>query len=181
MEGDAAFRSDWQDVTPVHEDQGLAPVVQVQRSRADAATMDVFQAVLRSGDLSERVLKLTEDVRRKVLTCIYLQCLLSFQTCMFSRDVHVQVIAVNASNYNAWEMRWRCVEVLPPSFMEKEADFLYEMLMNNPKNYQLWNYRRRFAFHRGADHATEVRTDEVVSRCTVSAQEIKKKIQKVSL
>ncbi len=76
---------------------------------------------------------------------------------MFSRDVHVQVIAVNASNYNAWEVRWRCVQVLPHIFMEKEADFLDQMLVNNPKNYQLWNYRRRFAFHRGADYAAEVR------------------------
>ncbi len=63
MEEAAAFRSDWQDVTPVHEDQGLAPIVQVQCSRADAATMDVFQAVLKSGERSERVLSLTEDVR----------------------------------------------------------------------------------------------------------------------
>ncbi|CAL8468623.1 g8163 [Coccomyxa elongata] len=88
--------------------------------------MDVFQAVLKSGELSERVLSLTDDV-----------------------------IAVNASNYNAWEVRWRCVQVLPHIFMEKEADFLDQMLMNNPKNYQLWNYRRRFAFRRGADYAAE--------------------------
>ena len=40
--------------------------------------------------------------------------------------------------------------------MDKEAEFLDQMLMHNPKNYQLWNYRRRFAFHRGALHATEV-------------------------
>lgn len=72
--------------------------------------------------------------------------------------LRAQVINVNASNYNAWEVRWRCLQILPCSFMEKEAEFLEQMLMHNPKNYQLWNYRRRFAFHRGPEHASEVST-----------------------
>ena len=41
--------------------------------------------------------------------------------------------------------------------MQKEAVFLDEMLDLNPKNYQLWNYRRRFALKRGNSFEDEVR------------------------
>jgi hypothetical protein len=67
------------------------------------------------------------------------------------------VILVNSANYTAWDLRWRCLRALPGACMAAEAAFLERMLELNPKNYQLWNYRRRFAFHRGAPHAAEAR------------------------
>ena len=68
-----------------------------------------------------------------------------------------QVILINSANYTAWDLRWRCLQALPPAHMVREAAYLERMLDLNPKNYQLWNYRRRFALHRGAAHAPEVR------------------------
>ena len=41
--------------------------------------------------------------------------------------------------------------------MQKEALFLDDMLDLNPKNYQLWNYRRRFALKRGKVFEEEVK------------------------
>ena len=71
-------------------------------------------------------------------------------------DVVLQVIHINSANYTAWETRWRCLEGLPDLFLQKEAVFLDEMLDLNPKNYQLWNYRRRFALKRGKVFEAEV-------------------------
>lgn len=34
--------------------------------------------------------------------------------------------------------------------------FINEMASRSPKNYQLWNHRRRVAFKRGAQHAQQV-------------------------
>ncbi len=68
----------------------------------------------------------------------------------------LQVIYINSANYTAWETRWRCLESLPDLFLQKEAVFLDEMLDLNPKNYQLWNYRRRFALKRGKVFEEEV-------------------------
>lgn len=70
---------------------------------------------------------------------------------------HLQVIDINSANYTAWEIRWRCLEGLPDLFMQKEALFLDDMLELNPKNYQLWNYRRRFALKRGKGFEEEVK------------------------
>ena len=63
------------------------------------------------------------------------------------------MILINSANYSAWDLRWRCLQALPEASMAAEAGFLERMLDLNPKNYQLWNYRRRFAWHRGAPHA----------------------------
>lgn len=35
---------------------------------------------------------------------------------------------------------------------------LGEVAADNPKNYQLWNYRKRLALHRGPESAQEVST-----------------------
>lgn len=159
---EAASKHAWEDATPVNADEGLAAVVCVQCSLEDAATMDLFHAVLKTGELSARVFTLTEDVSPSKLIIAFLSCgllLVTFTNQALAievRGLYEQVIAVNASDYNAWEVRWRCLQILPHTFMEKEAEFLDRMLMYYPKNYQLWNYRRRFAFHRGAEHASEV-------------------------
>ena len=67
------------------------------------------------------------------------------------------MIDINSANYTAWEIRWLCLEGLPDLFMQKEALFLDDMLDLNPKNYQLWNYRRRFALKRGKVFEEEVK------------------------
>ena len=67
----------------------------------------------------------------------------------------VQVIRVNPAHYSAWEWRWRCLAALrlPPA---SEAAFLRRCTTENPKNYQLWNYRRRVAIAVGPSCAERV-------------------------
>ena len=71
----------------------------------------------------------------------------------------MQVIRTNSAHYSAWEWRWQCFqELLADDFklLAKELRFLRGIAGMNPKNYQLWNYRRRVAMLRGAAHAQEV-------------------------
>lgn len=66
---------------------------------------------------------------------------------------------MNSASYTAWEWRWRCLEALAggEAALAAEARFLAALAADSPKNYQLWNHRRRLAFERGPAHALEVR------------------------
>ena len=86
-----------------------------------------------------------------------------------SRDVlplgliqhRVQVIALNSADYTAWEWLWRCARLLAPSDPEvaaQEQSVLAEVAADSAKNYQLWNYRKRLALHRGPAYAHEAST-----------------------
>lgn len=74
--------------------------------------MDLFRAVLNSGELSERVLELTEDL-----------------------------LAENAANYTVWQYRRECLRALQ-SDLHRELDFMDTFAEENPKNYQIWHHRR---------------------------------------
>lgn len=52
----------WEDVTPLQPELGMPPVVAIQYDAGDRATMELFAAVLKSGEISERVYNLTTDV-----------------------------------------------------------------------------------------------------------------------
>lgn len=64
-----------------------------------------------------------------------------------------EVIYINSADYTAWAYRWQCLESL--GSLDNEMHFINEMASRSPKNYQLWNHRRRFALKRGAFHAQE--------------------------
>ena len=66
----------------------------------------------------------------------------------------IQVIYVNSADYTAWAYRWQCLESL--GNFDDEMVFIKEMASRSPKNYQLWNHRRKFAIKRGASYAQEV-------------------------
>ena len=52
----------WEDVTPLQVERGSPPVVAIQYGANDRATMDLFAAVLKAGEASDRVYNLTTDV-----------------------------------------------------------------------------------------------------------------------
>jgi len=121
------MRPEWQDVTPVPQDDGPDPVVPIRYSADFTETMGYFRAVLQSTELSERAYQLTFDV-----------------------------INLNAGNYTAWHFRRMCIEALRKDLVA-ELDWVGEMAADNPKNYQLWHHRRAIAERLGGDGRDELR------------------------
>jgi len=104
--------AEFSDVSPVPQDDGANPVCAIKYRDEFRGAMDVFRAILRSGEKSERVVRLTE-------------CLLN----------------MNAANYTVWQYRRDCLTALAldPS---QEFDFMDRFAESNPKNYQIWYHRR---------------------------------------
>ena len=75
--------------------------------------MNYFRAVLRSEEKSQRVLDLTTDV-----------------------------IALNSANYTAWHYRVLVCDAIGADW-DAQYRWVNEMGPNNPKNYQIWNFRKQ--------------------------------------
>jgi hypothetical protein len=70
----------------------------------------------------------------------------------------LQAILLNCADYTAWEYRWLClVELNKEDLIHDEVAFLGRIAAASPKNYQLWNHRRKVALRRGEAFALEVR------------------------
>lgn len=70
--------------------------------------------------------------------------------------------AVNAAEYSAWEWRWRCFVVLDAKagagqgkLVEMERSLMRRVATASPKNYQLWNHRRKLAMYCAEDLGKE--------------------------
>ena len=102
----------WADVTPIAQDDGEDPVVSINYSPQFVETMDYFRAIVAADERSERALQLCADA-----------------------------IALNAANYTAWYYRGVVSESIGRDWAEELA-YLDELGPDNPKNYQIWNYRK---------------------------------------
>lgn len=152
-----ATRPDWQDVDPIMLPNSLPPVVAIRYTTQVIELYSYFRAIRAASELSKRALWLTQEV-----SCIVVDFSHKFGgacfelcACLQLRPLLVmQVIYINSADYTAWAYRWQCLESL--GSLDNEMQFINEMASRSPKNYQLWNHRRRFAFKRGAFHAQEV-------------------------
>jgi protein farnesyltransferase/geranylgeranyltransferase type-1 subunit alpha len=79
---------------------------------ADAQAMDYLRAAMAATEYSERALALTETV-----------------------------IELNAAHYTAWHFRRQCLFALKKD-LAAELDFIEQVALNTPKNYQIWHHRR---------------------------------------
>eukprot|EP01035_Chromulina_nebulosa_P021118 gene21118-27364_t len=98
----------WSDTIPIPQDEDPNALVAIQYSPIYRKLMDLFRAVIKKGEYSERVLDLTE-----------------------------RILDINAANYTIWQYRRDCLRTLN-SDLEDEFEFMDSFAEENPKNYQIW-------------------------------------------
>ncbi|SPQ97845.1 unnamed protein product (mitochondrion) [Plasmodiophora brassicae] len=108
----AELRDLFHDVARVRQDDGPDSVVAIQYPPDFVEAMDLFRAMLKADEMSERALMLTE-----------------------------YVIELNSANYTAWQYRRRVIEALDKDWRDELA-LCDAIGGASPKNYQLWNHRR---------------------------------------
>merc|ERR1712178_115904 len=99
------------DITPIPQDDGPHPVVQIAYSENFRDCYDYFRAIYEKHELSERAMELTD-------ACI----------------------KFNPANYTVWEYRRQIVKELKLS-VDEELEFTKLKMGGNPKNCQMWHHR----------------------------------------
>jgi len=103
----------YDDLEPIPQDDGPEPIVPIAYSPQFVDVMDLFRAILKKNEISERSFALSE-----------------------------KVIESNSANYTAWHVRRLCLLEVPTLSVLDELDFTADVAQRTPKNYQLWHHRR---------------------------------------
>lgn len=107
-----SVRPDWSDVTPVPQHDGDSPVVRIAYSSKFVDVYDYFRAVLQSGEVSMRALRLTSAA-----------------------------LELNPANYTVWHHRRYLIFSLKCPLLP-ELQYVKQMMEDHPKNYQVWHHRK---------------------------------------
>ncbi|CAG8571318.1 8781_t:CDS:2, partial [Ambispora leptoticha] len=102
----------WDDVEPIPQDDGPDPLAPIAYSREYSRAMDLFRAITRQKELSERALKLTETI-----------------------------IELNPAHYTVWNYRQQILNAINYDLNE-ELNFVDSCVEQHPKNYQVWHHRQ---------------------------------------
>jgi protein farnesyltransferase/geranylgeranyltransferase type-1 subunit alpha len=122
-------RPEWSGVAPLRQPEPATEVVAICTDPDHADLLGIFWTALTSGERSQRVLDLSEEI----------------------------ILNYNSAHFSVWAWRWECLLSLHTLDSEDgvtaEIELMRRVATDNPKNYQLWNHRRKFALYRGGDHA----------------------------
>lgn len=143
--GPIGSRESWNDVSilelrrrqravdGVGNEEKPMPVVHIDLDQDRQDVLNVFNDRLVNGEISERVFCLTEEI----------------------------ILHVNSANYSVWQWRWCCFlhffgkedsAEAKEQLVLKELSLMQIVATENPKNYQLWNHKRKVALKRGESH-----------------------------
>ncbi|KAI1784532.1 protein prenylyltransferase [Ganoderma leucocontextum] len=102
----------WVDVVPIRQYENVNPIAPIFYTEEYKDATDYFRGVVKTGEMSERVLKLTE-----------------------------RVIRMNPAHYTAWQHRYKTVIALKVP-LEEELARMDEIATTFLKTYQVWHHRR---------------------------------------
>ncbi|ANB11958.1 bifunctional protein farnesyltransferase/protein geranylgeranyltransferase [Sugiyamaella lignohabitans] len=120
---------DWSDLKAIPQNDGGKPLAPISYNAEYVAAMNLLRGVMAVEEYSERALALTAEV-----------------------------IEMNPAHYTVWEYRSRILKSIGKDIVPKDkrlvpdgdedfdivdfADWLNATSLDNPKNYQVWNYRQ---------------------------------------
>ncbi|KLO06398.1 protein prenylyltransferase [Schizopora paradoxa] len=108
-----AARPEWKDITPIPQyAENANPIAPIFYTEAYKDATDYFRAVVKAGELSPRVLELTESV-----------------------------IRLNPAHYSAWQYRYKVIVAINSPLAPEHA-LMNELATNHLKTYQVWHHRR---------------------------------------
>ncbi|GJE85280.1 protein prenyltransferase [Phanerochaete sordida] len=111
-------RPDWTDVTPIPQYEGVSnPIAPIFYTPEYKDATDYFRGIVKTGETSERVLELTEEI-----------------------------IKMNPAHYSAWQYRYRTLLALNAP-LHSELRLMDDFAVNNMKTYQVWHHRRLLITH----------------------------------
>ncbi|RWS31846.1 protein farnesyltransferase/geranylgeranyltransferase type-1 subunit alpha-like protein [Leptotrombidium deliense] len=105
-------RSEWSDIKPVPQIEAENAIVTIAYSSRFRDVFDYFRAILAKDERSDRAFDLTTDC-----------------------------IALNPSNFTVWYFRRILLQSLKKDLRE-ELRFLENVILDNHKNYQVWQHRK---------------------------------------
>ncbi|RPD63189.1 protein prenylyltransferase [Lentinus tigrinus ALCF2SS1-6] len=103
---------EWADVVPIRQYEDVNPIAPIFYSEEYKDATDYFRGVLKTGEMSPRVLRLTE-----------------------------RIIRMNPAHYTAWQHRYKTVIALKIP-LEQELELMNEIATTFLKTYQVWHHRR---------------------------------------
>ncbi|KAI0676315.1 protein prenylyltransferase [Trametes maxima] len=103
---------EWADVVPIRQYENVNPIAPIFYSEEYKDATDYFRGVVKTGELSPRVLKLTE-----------------------------RIIRMNPAHYTAWQHRYKTLIALKAD-LEDELRLMDDIAKQFLKTYQVWHHRR---------------------------------------
>ncbi|KAF7965616.1 hypothetical protein HWV62_42641 [Athelia sp. TMB] len=107
-----ADRKEWADVTPLAQYEGVNPLAPIFYTDEYRDATDYFRGIVKSGEMSPRVLELTEHIIRQ-----------------------------NPAHYSAWQYRYKTLMAIKAP-LDLELRLMDELAVKYLKTYQVWHHRR---------------------------------------
>lgn len=154
------------EIVEVLEDQEFVPVI--KRPEWQDADILALRERYQTSPKSSRDRVVHIDVEQDLLDLMYVlyDRIAAQEVSWRVMDLTEAIIVnVNSANYSVWQWRWKCFEEFATnsgrygakktSIVQKELNMMKAVAIDNPKNYQLWNHRRKFSDFRGNDYVKD--------------------------
>jgi protein farnesyltransferase/geranylgeranyltransferase type-1 subunit alpha len=175
--GKYAQSPEWANIEPIPLDDGsgngdgIIPLATIAYSPAYTEATSYLRAVMAANEMSERALKLTEDII--AINPAHYTVWLYRAKIIFELNKNLQdeiawlnkVSLANLKNYQIWHHRQIIMSrrTVFPSLPSKERDFLMEIFAIDSKNYHVWIYRYWLVRHFNLwDHERETHDVETL-------------------